>query len=177
MTTAPVATRCAVHPGRTRFDSCPVCDRPRCTDDARRFAADGCAACHAGRFGRRSSRLELAVRAGLGSAPAVFIGGWIATEYVQNHLFSLIVPALVGLAATWLVGLASYRAGVPPAAVVIVGAAAGLLGTALGFRLYPNGPHDPLRPWSLVGAPYLCTVGGAVLWQFLLRPPNRSRDD
>jgi MFS family permease len=115
------------------------------------------------------------VRAGLASFPVAFFGGWIATQYVDTHLFSLVVPGLIGLAATWLAGLASYRAGAAAAVVVVIGAVAGLLGTALGFRLYPHGPHDPLRPWSLVGAPYLCAVAGAALWPVVLRPPRRDR--
>ncbi len=123
---------------------------------------------------RQAGALELIVRAIAASSPAAYLGGWIATQWVNTHIFSLVVPALVGLAASWLAGLASYRAGAPAVALTVVGAAAGLLGTALGFRLYPNGPHDPLRPWSLVGAPYLCAIGGAVLWAVVLRPPRRS---
>jgi uncharacterized membrane protein YeaQ/YmgE (transglycosylase-associated protein family) len=176
VTTAPVATRCAVHPGRSRFDDCGVCGRSRCIDDARRHGDEGCQACRRPVSARRVGRAELAVRAGLASIPAAYFGGWIATQYVDTHLFSLIVPALLGLAATWLAGLASYRAGMPAVAVVVVGALGGLLGTALGFRLYPHGPHNPLKPASLVDAPYLCAVGGALLWLLLLRPPREPGD-
>jgi uncharacterized membrane protein YeaQ/YmgE (transglycosylase-associated protein family) len=109
--------------------------------------------------------------------PAALIGGWIAAEYVAVHLFSLIVPALVGLAATWLVGAASYRRGLGLVPVVVLGAVAGLLGTALGFRLYPHGPHDPLTPPPMVIAPYLCAIGGSLLWLVLLKPPNPRADD
>jgi hypothetical protein len=172
-----MATRCAIHPGRAGVDACPVCGRLRCREDSRRLAAAGCLACYHAQTEPRARPFELAVRGGLAAMPGAYVGGWIATQYVDTRGFSLIVPALVGLAATWLVGLASYRAGARGAAVLVVGVVGGLLGTALGFRLYPNGPHDPLRPWSLVGAPYLCAVAGALLWWVVLRPPRRAPQD
>ena len=116
------------------------------------------------------------MRAAIAALPAGLIGGPIAAEYVRVHLFSLFVPALIGLVATWLAGQASYRSGLGAWPVVTAGAVAGVLGTALGFRLYPHGPHDPLKPLSEVGLPYLCTVGGAVLWSLLLRPPSRRAE-
>lgn len=105
--------------------------------------------------------------------PAALIGGLMAAQYVYDHLFSWMFPALLGLAATWLVGLASYRRGLGQVPVIAIGAIGGLLGTALGFRLYPHGGNLVLDSWSLVGPPYIATIVGAVLWSVVLRPPNR----
>lgn len=171
---APKSTRCAVHPGRTRYDDCPTCGRARCVDDARRFGDRGCNACISESTAVRASAFDLVVRAGLAAMPVALVGGWIAAEYVEVHLFSWLFPMLVGLAATAVAGLASYRRGLDTVPVTIIGAVAGLLGTALGFRLYPHGPDDPLTPWSEVWFPYLCSVIGAGLWSVLLRPANRG---
>ena len=117
---------------------------------------------------------ELLVRGGVAAMPVVLIGGWIATQYVYAHLFSWLFPALLGLAATWFVGIASYRRGLSTVPVIVVGAIAGVLGTALGFRLYPHSANLVLSSWSLVGLPYLSSIGGAALWSVLLRPPSRN---
>jgi hypothetical protein len=57
---------------------------------------------------------------------------------------------------------------------VAIGVLASLLGTALGFRLFPHGPHDPLHPFHEVGLPYLCAAIAAVLWPIVLGPPKRA---
>lgn len=119
------------------------------------------------------STLELLVRGGLAVVPITLVGGWIAAQYVEVHIFSWLFPALVGLAAAWLGGLAVGRDGIPGLAVSALGAVGGLLATALGFRLFPHGPSDPLHPWSQNWLPYVCSVGGAALWLALLRPPPR----
>jgi hypothetical protein len=109
--------------------------------------------------------------------PASLLGGLMAAQYVYDHLFSWLFPALLGLAATWLAGIASYRQGLGTTAVVAIGAFASLIGTALGFRLYPHGPNLVLSSWSLVGLPYLAAIGGAGLWSVMLRPPNRRPEN
>jgi uncharacterized membrane protein YfcA len=82
-----------------------------------------------------------------------------------------LVPALIAVAgsSTGFVGRQQESRWRP----MLVGAMAGLLGTALGFRLYPHGPHDPLHPWHEVGLPYISVVVAAALWPLVLGPPRR----
>lgn len=114
------------------------------------------------------------MRAGLAGLPVAWIGGWIATQYVGVHLFSLVMPGLVGLSAWLAVNRAtrlfagSQRLFPAGAAVVI-----GLLGTALGFRLVPGG-QDLLHPAGVVVAPYACAVFGVLAGVALFAPPAAS---
>jgi hypothetical protein len=173
---AAVALRCAEHPGRPAHDRCPRCDRPRCEADAELFGERCCGACRDElNAPAPAGRLELLVRAGLASVPAVFIGAWIATEYVEDHLFSLIAPALIGLAASWAAGFAATRGGRPAPLSVVVGAVAAVLGTALGFHLVPGGWQSVLRPLNVVGAPYVCAVLGALAFPILFGAPKKRR--
>jgi hypothetical protein len=141
------------------------------------YGARCCAACETdARVSRAPGWLELVVRAGLASLPAVLIGGWIATQYVEERIFSLVVPSLVGLAASWAAGAAAPRRGPSarwmPLVVAGVAVVAGVLGTALGFRLVAGGRQSVLHPLNVVGAPYLCAVLGAALWPLLLGAPK-----
>jgi hypothetical protein len=168
------APRCAQHPARPAHDQCPRCSRPRCDADANRYAEAGCAVCEAApRPTPPAGRLEVAVRASLASFPVVVVGGWIATQYVGDHIFAELLPGLVGLAC----GFAANLGGPPRdrwAAVTLatISVAAAVLATALGFRLVPGG-QSVLRPFSVVGAPYLCAVAGALLWPVLFAAPRR----
>jgi hypothetical protein len=121
---------------------------------------------------RPPAGFELVVRAGLGVLPLAWLGGWIATEYFETRLWSWIVPAVIGLAAAGAAGTAA--AALPSRVIVGLGAVAGVLGTALGFRLVPHGHQNLFHPWSIVGLPYLCAVAGALLWPALLGPGKRS---
>jgi hypothetical protein len=168
-----VHDRCAVHPGRPAHDSCPRCGRHRCAADASDFGERGCPACaEVRRTTRAWTHPNSAIAAGLAGVPVVLIGGWIASQYVDVHIFSLLVPALIGVAGT-SAATSAWRAPGRSWPAVGIGALAGVLGTALGFRLYPHGPHDPLRPWRQVALPYLCAAVAAVVWPFILGPPRR----
>jgi hypothetical protein len=163
--------RCAVHAGRAAHDRCPVCDRPRCDEDAVDYGERGCAACVAATTQRRPvSPLEATVAAGQAIVPVAAIGGWIYSQYVEVHIFSWLVPALIGIAGS---SAGIFRRQVSARRPVVIGAVAGLLGTALGFRLFPHGPHDPLHPFNEVGLPYLCAVVAAAVWPLVLGPPRR----
>jgi hypothetical protein len=115
------------------------------------------------------------VRAGLASFPVVLVGGWIATQYVYDHLFAELLPGLVGIGC----GFAA-NVGRPPrdrwatVAVTVISVVAAVLATALGFRLVPGGRQSVAHPFSVVGAPYLCAVAGALLWPVLFAAPRRA---
>jgi hypothetical protein len=169
------ARRCAQHPARPAHDRCPRCNRSRCDADASRYGATGCAACDAAlRSPRPAGRLEIAARAGLASFPVVLVGGWIATQYVDDHVFAEVVPGLVGLACGFATNL-----GVRPRdrstnlTIAAISVTAALLAVALGFRLVPGGGQSVLHPFSVVGAPYLCAVAGALLWPVIFAAPRR----
>jgi hypothetical protein len=117
------------------------------------------------------------VRAGLATVPVAILGGFIAQEYVEVHIFSWLTPALIGLAASWAASAAVARTAVRWFVPVFAAVAAGLLGTALGLRLYPNGPNVVLHPFSLVGWPYFGAVVGAVLWPLVVGGPRRAASD
>lgn len=119
--------------------------------------------------------LVRAVGAGLAGVPVAVIGGWIYSQYVEVHLFSWMVPTLIGVAGSWACSYGWQRGGGFAVPAVAVGVGAALAGTAFGFRLFPHGPHNPLHPWGEVWFPYLCAVAGAVLWPIALGPPRKPR--
>jgi hypothetical protein len=166
--------RCLAHPARPAHDRCPRCDRPRCDADAAEYADRGCGICHASSSeAQPASVLEIGVRAGLASLPVALIGGWIATQYVYDHVFSLVVPGLVGLTTGWVASAAVPRRQRSARWLALpIAAVAAVLGTALGFHLLPGGRQSVLRPFSVVGAPYLCAVFGTALWPALFGTPK-----
>ena len=165
--------RCAIHPARPAHDECPVCGRARCLADAQAFVAAGCPSCAAAVPARaEAGRLELSVRAALAGLAVAYPGGWIATQYVRVHLMSLAAPAVVGLAAAFVVPRAARRLHPPLASWIVAGLAA-LLGTALGFALTPGG-QNPLRQWSVVGGPYLAALVGVALGPLVFGAPSES---
>lgn len=175
MSESPTVMRCAVHPSRAAHDQCPVCSRPRCDDDSLEYGGRGCAACLTPTSRKRiASPVEALLSGAQVIVPVAAIGGWIYSQYVEVHIFSWLVPALIGIAGA---SFGAWRRRAPflrqPA---LVGAVAGLLGTAFGFRLFPHGPHDPLHPWHEVGFPYLCAVVAALVWPLVLGPPRRSAE-
>jgi hypothetical protein len=180
-TTLDPATRCVRHPGRVAVDRCPVCERARCAQDVATHAGSGCAVCRtAAALPPPVTSLHLAIAAGVWCLPAVFLGGVIASEYVRDHIFSLIVPALVGVGACWPALVVLHRSGRSAAelrrlTLLVSGFAGfcGVLGTALGFRLDPGGPPQILSPWRLVGLPYVFALLAGLLWPYVYGPPKR----
>jgi MFS family permease len=180
MSDGAVVMRCAVHSGRAAHDECPVCGRPRCDEDVRELGERGCAACVVNQAPRRvASPTTAIVAAAAPVIPIAAIGGWIYSQYVEVHIFSWLVPALLGVAGSSASSALSQR--LSPSerrrinfVAVTLGAVAAVLGTAFGFRLFPHGPHDPLHPWNEVGLPYLSAVIAAVIWPLVLGPPRRS---
>jgi hypothetical protein len=125
----------------------------------------------------QAGQLEVAVRAGLAVTPVAIAGGWIATQYVGDHVFSVVVPGLVGLAAGWAGQaatpvVASLRWRLMVAAICVAG---GVLGTALGFRLVPGDRQSVLHPLGVVAAPYGCAVVAAVAWSLAVAPTTGRR--
>jgi hypothetical protein len=173
VTAAGPAPRCAVHPGRPTLDACPVCGRGRCAPDAATWAAGGCAACQPGPrgSGRPLGPWRLAVRAGLAGVVVTVVGGVIATQYVGVHVFSWLVPGLLGIAAGWVTAAAA-RTGSVASAVAVV---SGVLATALGLRLQPGGA-SLLHPVSDVVPPYLTAIAGALGWRLVAGPNTRSAE-
>jgi hypothetical protein len=111
------------------------------------------------------------VRAGLAGVGIAVVGGAITTQYVGVHIFSLLVPGLLGLAAGWVSAVAA-RSAVVAGAVAVVSA---VLGTALGLRFQPGGA-SLVHPIGDVGPPYLCAIAGALAWPLVAGPRERSAD-
>jgi hypothetical protein len=131
-----------------------------------------------GRPPRPVPRAEVVVRAGLACVPVAAAGGWIATQYVNDHIFSLVVPGLVGFACALAAGTVNRRRDrTAMVALLTVAAIAGVLGTALGFHLVPGGRQSVFRPANVVVAPYLCAVVGVVGWLLLFGTARRDRAD
>lgn len=167
--------RCVVHPARRAVDACPLCARPRCAVDVAAGGGSGCAACRPpGVQGPAPSRSEVMVRSGLAGAASALAGGFVSTQYVGAQYFSVLAPALVGLAASWAVTAAAGRGAGRRLPLLTVAVAAALLGTALGFRLVPGGGQGVLAPAGDVAPPYLAAVVGALGWPVLFGAPRRG---
>jgi hypothetical protein len=118
---------------------------------------------------------ERIVRAGAAAFVVALLGGWVGTQYVDVHVFSVVAPGLVGLATGWAAGAA---AGGPAnarlrRATLLVGAVAAVLSAGLAFRLESGGGQDPLGSWGEVGPPYLAAVLGTLAWPIVFAPPAR----
>ena len=168
------ASRCATHPARPAIDRCPVCDRPRCGVDAEIYAARGCPACYRPTVNNEPPRRELLVRAGLAALGVAFVGGWVATQYVRQHVFSLLAPALVGLAVSGAAAAAGR--GLPRVQRLLIAAGAAVLSAAIAFTLTPGG-QSPLHPIGTVVPPYLAAVIGVIAWPVLFASPRSSVRD
>jgi hypothetical protein len=174
MTTA-AASRCAVHPARRAVDDCPVCGRPRCGTDAVDFGRAGCRACAAGEVqAPTAGRGELLVRAGLAAMAVALVGGWIGTQYARNRGFSLIAPALVGMAAAWATTAAAGSGAASRRLLSLLAAVAAVLSAALAFRVYAAGGLSPVHPAGRVLPPYAAAVAGVLAWPLLFGPPRRT---
>lgn len=170
--------RCALHPARLAVDSCPRCNRPRCGADAASYRSTGCAACLAAvetPAGPPVPYAERLVRAGAAAFVVALLGGWVGTQYVDVHVFSVVAPGLVGLATGWA---AAAAAGGPAdvrlrRVTLLVGAIAAVLSAGLAFRLESGGGEDPVGSWGEVGPPYLAAVLGTLAWPIVFGPPAR----
>ena len=105
------------------------------------------------------------------------VGGWIGTQYARNRGFSLIAPALVGMATAWAAAAASGGAAAgskrDSRLVSLVAAAAAVLSAALAFRVYAAGGLSPWHPAGRVVPPYVAAVVGVLAWPLLFGPPKR----
>jgi hypothetical protein len=118
------------------------------------------------------------VRAALGAYAIAILGGWVGTQYVDVHLFSVVAPALVGLASAWAATAAAGATVTGAQArrrVALVAAAGAVLSAALAFRLESGGGQDPLGSWGEVGPPYLFAIVGTLAWPVLFSAPNPHR--
>ena len=105
-----------------------------------------------------------------------YLGAWVAAQYVDTQYFAVIVPALIGLACAWAASAAAgtSSAGTPPRVLVLLGAIAGVLGTALSDRLVPGG-QNLFVPAGHRLPPHLAAVIGAFAWPVLFGPPKSRR--
>lgn len=170
--------RCAAHPGRPAVDECPVCNAPRCGNDAAAAPGGGCLACQgeaaadAVRPGEVPLREGL-VRAALAALPVAVAGGAVTSEYVGTGLFGIVTPFLVGVVCGAVAVAAAGRVPRPRglAAVRLVGVLLALIATAYGFRFVVGG-EDPFGPAGSRIGPYAAAAAGAWLWTV---PPRRHR--
>lgn len=171
--------RCAVHPSRPAFDTCPVCDRPRCALDAQ-LGSQGCASCVARRATRAPALAAgpaalASLAAGAATANLVTIlGGGIASEYVGAKVFSVLMPGLVGAAiggCSLAVARAASRRGRLPegmrSSLRVLAAAHAVLSALYGFR-FANTAYGTTGRWL---PPVLAAALGAWLWTL---PPQES---
>jgi uncharacterized membrane protein (UPF0136 family) len=142
--------------------------------DVASYGANGCPACARPQASAQpAGGRELLVRSGLAAYAVALVGGWIGTQYVRNSGFSLIAPALVGVAAAWA---AAAAAGANTRRVTLAVAAAGsVLSAALAFRVYAAGGLSPWHPAGRVLPPYAAAVAGVLVWPVLFGPPRRAR--
>jgi hypothetical protein len=105
------------------------------------------------------------------------LGGAVATQYVDVHIFATVAPGLVGLAVAWAASAAAGRpAGAAGWRVGVIAAVMAVLSAGLAFRLVTGG-QDPLGSVGDVGPPYLAAVLGTLAWPLLFGPPKRGRVD
>jgi hypothetical protein len=112
------------------------------------------------------------VRAGLAGYLAALVGGVIATQYVDVHVFSLVAPFLVGLAVAWSATAARGRGPAVDPPIMAIAAVLAVIGAALGFRLVTGG-QDPAGSFGEVGPPYVFAVLGTLVWPLLFGTPSR----
>lgn len=166
------ALRCALHPSRPAPDTCPKCGRPRCGQDAN-ADPETCGVCRTVIERSEVSLLETLVRAALAASAASIFGAVVTSEYVGAQIFSIVTPALLGVAC----GIAATTAAraVPGSrrhrAVRALAVLYALIGTAYGFRFVVGRP-SAFSPVGQVLPPYVATVLGAWLWTL---PPRRHR--
>jgi hypothetical protein len=118
---------------------------------------------------------EVAVRAGLAALAVAYVGGWIGTQYVRNRGFSLIAPALVGIAIAWVAAAVSGHRQRPVSSALA--AVAAVLSAALAFRVYAAGGLSPLHPAGRVLPPYGAAIVGVLAWPLLFGPTGRRPPD
>lgn len=117
--------------------------------------------------------IEALVRAALAALPVALAGASITSEYVGAQVFSILTPALLGVAC----GLATTAAARVPGgtprhrAVRVVAVIYALIGTAYGFRFVIGRP-SPFSPAGQVLPPYVAAALGAWLWTL---PPRRRQ--
>jgi peptidoglycan/LPS O-acetylase OafA/YrhL len=100
------------------------------------------------------------------------IGAMFATQYARQRFFSLLAPALVGLALSWACGAATGSSSRPRRSALLVAATFAVLSAALAFALTPGG-QNPLHPPGRVLPPYAAGVVGVLAWPLLFGPPRR----
>jgi hypothetical protein len=139
------------------------------------YGVDGCAACLSAQSAiPPAGDLERRIRAGLAGLCAAIVGGVIATQYVDVHIFSLVAPFLVGLAVAWSATAARGRGPAVDPPIMAIAAVLAVLGAGLAFRLVTGG-QDPLGSFGEVGPPYLCAVAGTLMWPVLFGTPSKPR--
>ncbi len=169
----PAGPRCAVHAVRPAVDTCPVCGRPRCADDAQKAPGGGCQVCRGDQSPAAigpegGAELENYVRAALASTAVALMGGVVAAQYVGAAVFAYLTPFVVGV----ITGAAAQAAaGLPKAGsgangVRLIAALYAVLGVAFGFVLERS--EGILATGSFL--PYLAAVVGVILWTL---PPKR----
>lgn len=164
--------RCAAHPSRPAHERCPTCGRPRCARDA--GLGGHCALCAPGAAptDARSPLAALVATAVAGTLLAT-TGAAIGQEYVGAQVFSVLLPALVGvvIAATAAALVGSPPTPVRHAVAVLCGAYAGI-SALLDFR-FTDLPFGPTGRWlpPLAAA----VVAGAVAAEVLVRRRRAAR--
>lgn len=114
----------------------------------------------------RARFLQL-TRGCVGAQLIAFVCGLVGADYVEAAYFSLILPALSGLACGWVLSrgapLVTQRL-LTPLAMVYGGASA-----VLAF-VYASTPFGAVGTWL---PPLLCGCAGAIAWPYVDPSPRR----
>jgi hypothetical protein len=115
------------------------------------------------------------VRAGLAGYAVALLGAGFATQYARERGFSLLAPALVGLAISGACGAATGGSAAPRRLTLGVAAVMAVLSAALAFALTPGG-QNPLHPVGRVFPPYGAAIVGVLVWPVLFGTPRRRSE-
>lgn len=163
--------RCAVHPARPAFDTCPVCARPRCAADADEAPGGGCVACRGSDrpVGRPRPQRRDILAAAVSCHLAALAGGAVASQYVDVTFFDVIVPAGIGIVCG-AVAEAAAR-GTRGSELRVVAVLYAVVGAVAAVRFVP-GPQSLVTPLAATWPGYAAAAAGAWLWT---APPRRRK--
>lgn len=173
--TDPPALRCAVHPALPAVDTCPVCRRPRCANDAALAPGGGCLTCEGVRPRSGPPPLDLRALVGAGVLCGIVtpVVGKVASEYVGAGWVGWTMPVFAGVAVAIAAEAGARRK--RGRLLRIVAAVYSVLAIAVGLA-DPRAAGSPFTPVGRVLGLYALAAATAWFWT---APPRvvARRDD
>jgi hypothetical protein len=157
------ALRCAVHPGLPAYDTCPVCERPRCVADAAAAPGGGCLACEGrrGRGGPPAMDLRALVGAAWLAGLVAPLAGLVASEYVGAGVVGWVVPGFVGIVISMAAEAGARKHRGRSLRYLAIGYS--VLAVAIGLA-DDRAAGSPFTPVGRVLALYAIAAAGSWLW-------------